>query len=286
MKCPKCGFEQPESPECLSCGIIIAKFQKPPADVAAPTERPVAPPAAEAEPNPLLEPIGGVARVVRFLAGLVCAANAVIMYLNGSALATFSMYAVLVFFVGAFLYTLVTVVQRVSIRQFAIEMMVLVAFSIGVKLVYPQIFDLEYQEAPPATPGLKSEYAEVVKRTELFETAVRAYVKAPIPAEAWPKLEEHLSWLPVRTQYQRLKSQDRVAAYPLYNLAQQVGVLVAESLPKGAAAGSGPPPPPTPEARTRIVTKLDELHNELEAFRRSQVETQETAQPGPDQAEN
>jgi len=26
MKCPKCGFEQPESPECIHCGIIVAKY--------------------------------------------------------------------------------------------------------------------------------------------------------------------------------------------------------------------------------------------------------------------
>ena len=26
MSCPKCGFEQPESPECVCCGIFVAKF--------------------------------------------------------------------------------------------------------------------------------------------------------------------------------------------------------------------------------------------------------------------
>ncbi len=26
MTCPKCGFEQPESPECGRCGIFVTKF--------------------------------------------------------------------------------------------------------------------------------------------------------------------------------------------------------------------------------------------------------------------
>jgi hypothetical protein len=26
MTCPKCGFDQPESPECVRCGIFVAKF--------------------------------------------------------------------------------------------------------------------------------------------------------------------------------------------------------------------------------------------------------------------
>jgi hypothetical protein len=28
MICPKCGFEQEQSPECIKCGIIIEKYQK------------------------------------------------------------------------------------------------------------------------------------------------------------------------------------------------------------------------------------------------------------------
>jgi hypothetical protein len=29
MICPKCGFEQPESPECMRCGVIISRYKGP-----------------------------------------------------------------------------------------------------------------------------------------------------------------------------------------------------------------------------------------------------------------
>ena len=27
MICPKCGFEQPESPECMRCGVIVGRYR-------------------------------------------------------------------------------------------------------------------------------------------------------------------------------------------------------------------------------------------------------------------
>ncbi|HEX4495639.1 MAG TPA: hypothetical protein VIE43_08235 [Thermoanaerobaculia bacterium] len=36
MICPKCGFEQSESPECLRCGVIVARYKGPVNAVAAP----------------------------------------------------------------------------------------------------------------------------------------------------------------------------------------------------------------------------------------------------------
>jgi hypothetical protein len=35
MICPKCGFEQPESPECMRCGVVVGRYKGPVAPVAA-----------------------------------------------------------------------------------------------------------------------------------------------------------------------------------------------------------------------------------------------------------
>jgi hypothetical protein len=49
MICPKCGFEQAESPECARCGVIVSRF-KGAAVGAPPTPQPTPPPAPLASP--------------------------------------------------------------------------------------------------------------------------------------------------------------------------------------------------------------------------------------------
>jgi hypothetical protein len=47
MICPKCGFEQPDSPECARCGIIVSRYKGPVLGAGAPH------PAAPAPPPPV-----------------------------------------------------------------------------------------------------------------------------------------------------------------------------------------------------------------------------------------
>src|SRR3982751_1350696 len=44
MICPKCGFEQPESPECARCGIIVSRYKGPVLGAGAPHPPAPAPP--------------------------------------------------------------------------------------------------------------------------------------------------------------------------------------------------------------------------------------------------
>jgi hypothetical protein len=50
MICPKCGFEQPDSPECARCGIIVSRYKGP---VLGGASAPVSPPPASAPPPPM-----------------------------------------------------------------------------------------------------------------------------------------------------------------------------------------------------------------------------------------
>lgn len=47
MTCPKCGFEQPENPDCVKCGIVIARYK--PAPAAAPVTMAPPPPQVSKE---------------------------------------------------------------------------------------------------------------------------------------------------------------------------------------------------------------------------------------------
>ena len=47
MTCPKCGFEQPESPDCAKCGIVVARFK--PSQAAAPAYTPPPPEMSKAQ---------------------------------------------------------------------------------------------------------------------------------------------------------------------------------------------------------------------------------------------
>ncbi|HEX4964918.1 MAG TPA: hypothetical protein VF173_29175 [Thermoanaerobaculia bacterium] len=54
MICPKCGFEQPEGPECLRCGIIVSRYRGPAAG--ARVTPPAFSPAAPAPPPSFIPP--------------------------------------------------------------------------------------------------------------------------------------------------------------------------------------------------------------------------------------
>lgn len=64
MICPKCGFEQPDNPECMRCGIIVSRYKGPVLGVSvppAPAPPPPPPMAASAMGSVFGEPVPAMA---------------------------------------------------------------------------------------------------------------------------------------------------------------------------------------------------------------------------------
>jgi len=64
MICPKCGFEQPDSPECMRCGIIVSRYKRsmldPTPGIPAAPVPPRVLPAPPPPPSPPMESMGTV----------------------------------------------------------------------------------------------------------------------------------------------------------------------------------------------------------------------------------
>jgi hypothetical protein len=133
MLCPNCGAEQPESFECVRCGIIFAKF----------TGHRQREARAAAEGAGWRRPLGRVARLARALAGVALVALSVLMYLNGAALKSFGPYVALVSFAATGLYFLVSSKDAVGIGRFFLEAVATAAIGLAVYWSLPDAFLLD-----------------------------------------------------------------------------------------------------------------------------------------------
>lgn len=259
MNCPKCGFEQPDSADCLSCGIVFAKY-RPDAAPPHPEEHTTPPPIEDVEPSPFAEPVGRIGRLLRAGAALLCATNAVIMWLNGSARATFAIYAILVFFAVACVHLLITIRQRVTLRQLSIELVLVAVVSLTAKLSYPQIFDLDETATHSTQPvPVRTQYSSFLDATGAFDKAARALVlSSPNLKKGWSELRGSLDGQAVRAAYEAIPVRERVAAY---DVAEIVKAVAAELEPFVAAAGDAPPTLPD-DLKGRIGGQLATLHDE------------------------
>ncbi|MBM4387186.1 MAG: hypothetical protein FJ088_05570 [Deltaproteobacteria bacterium] len=90
---------------------------------------------------------------MRLAAAAVCFALAGLMYVNGTAFKEFQSFIILVFYGGAGLYIVSSFKDSVTIKRFAVESILLVAVSLMLLLLFPDIFSLEkqiYQSTIPA----------------------------------------------------------------------------------------------------------------------------------------
>lgn len=164
MQCPKCDFTQPAGPECLRCGIIFDKFrlvqesQEPTVDDPATHEEvvPEAPPVGTNKPtpppalspvfqkeDPFGKPIRTSLRIVRTGAGVLAVAFGSWLFVWGQDYSLAPFHVLLLITYGCVgLFWILSAPLKVSVKQFAIEMLLFVFATVLLKVALPEAFDL------------------------------------------------------------------------------------------------------------------------------------------------
>jgi hypothetical protein len=159
MKCPKCGFVQPQNSECVNCGIFVARYKpedervRPPAPVASGEAA-----AAQGTQDPFMRPIRPSLRVVRTVAGMVGLLFGGWLFVAGQHL---DLKPLNVFFLIAYgcisLFWILSAPIRVPVKQFAIEMLIFVSATLLLRVALPEAFELgtlSNRQAGPLNVGL------------------------------------------------------------------------------------------------------------------------------------
>lgn len=315
MQCPRCGFDQPASEECIACGVVISKYlstvdelagigaeadldddpfaalagpdglgegiaadpfqlapttgsgryaeapqsyagaeQDPfpsrplhdaeggpiPTGAARPVSRVGATPSDRVSPldfggsTPLY--IGGAASVIRIVAAFVCLGLGVVMVLNGEGLRSAWPYAVMVFYGAGALWGLLTARQSITVRQFGIEMAVLVLVTVALRLASPETFAIESSETsakPAAATRLPdSPIGRFTRSCIDFLEATDDVLKlsAPVERERWATLSKALDFSALKLAYDGLDTEERARVFDVWKRLADFGPIVASML--------------------------------------------------------
>lgn len=139
MVCPACGHEQPEGFECIRCGIVFAKWEEH-------RRRTV----EMRQSRGWNRPLGRAARWSRLAVALASLGLCVLMYLNGVALKSFGPFVALVFFLGAAVYLLVSLRERISAVRMMVETGLLAVAALALYGMLPEVFSLQKPLYPEA----------------------------------------------------------------------------------------------------------------------------------------
>jgi len=101
--------------------------------------------------NESIHPAAAVARVI---AAIACLAIAVLMMVNGQGLMSVMPYVVMVAYGCAALWGLTTYRGKITVKQFAIEMMILVIGTLGLRAASPAMFSVEDSDGAPAARAI------------------------------------------------------------------------------------------------------------------------------------
>lgn len=264
MICPNCGTEQPESFECIRCGIVFARFEE---HLARQRDK------RARSRSQWKRPIGLTARCGRLAVGFACVGLAIVLFLSGKVLAAKGPLVAVVFFGVAGLYFILTVGSRIVMWRFAAESLLLAVCAGAIALLLPDVFSLsrpmyhstsEILEQRPLAIFLErarariSDIREFLSVTEFQETDLAVEISRKIAND------------PSETAYKNLSGVDATLAHPVHaRLASLKPLLNAlnhrlpSELPKGPA--SFVPQPVISE----VMVVLDNVLREIERLEQS-----------------
>ena len=140
QSCPNCGSKALTAVECLSCGLILAKWD-----------------ATRTGPVGTKDPLPGVRKgfsrldktvsrrweFVRLAIGVISIVLAWVLYANGKALNAVELYFVVAVYGGTGIWIVATFPNRINARQFLIELCFVGLVSIPAMFVNPMLFGWE-----------------------------------------------------------------------------------------------------------------------------------------------
>ncbi len=171
MNCPKCGFVQPEADECVQCGVLVARYRPD-------SERPKAPTREESEetideptqPDPLKRPIRPPLRFVRTSAGLIGLALGSWLFLAGQLLELKPAHVLfMIAYACISLFWVLSAFVRVPVKQFAVEMLIFVVATLGLRIALPEAFSLGTLSNQSTGPYVAGEAGEDSQPVDLDE---------------------------------------------------------------------------------------------------------------------
>jgi len=151
MKCPKCGFVQPQTEECLSCGLIIERYRS--QDEIRQLKEEVQQASEPEEEDAFGRPIRSSMRVVRTGAGVIGVAVGAWLFVAGQQIELHPLHVLLLIAYGCVsLFWILSAPLPTPIRQFAIEMLIFVAATLTLRIALPEAFELGRLSNTQRTP--------------------------------------------------------------------------------------------------------------------------------------
>lgn len=264
MKCPKCDFVQPQSNECLNCGILVDRYREAEARTVEPPPIPLSD-FQTTDGDPFGRPIRPELRFVRTGAGVVGLTVGAWLFGAGQDL-DFGPLQVL-FLIGygcVSLFWILSAPIRVPVKQFAAEMLIFVVATLLLRLALPGAFELgqlSNSERAPLSAGLQElEFSEevtpplFVRHADELCRQARVVLDEPGEAEAvanWSAAADRF-----RKLFRRMTAEQRGSTEKLYKYSIILESRIAAAIKEGASM----------EETRRAFQALESLERETFSF--------------------